>query len=299
MTSCKSTLDKSISETLSREEMVSICKDRNLPNLEKIITSIGSKESLYRELDEAFLIKYSDLTYRDIIEYWELVNDSIKIKEFDAKYDEYDKAFCDSVWTKLTDIRENIKNDTSFNHYAKLSYQSETVKSFVDNHYFKRVFMQVDSYEKDVDALGGIVSKVSKDGNSIDFNYFELSKRRSELYVKRSPTSAKDTLDYYSGEYDYSINILWIKKGRQIFQTSEEIWDNLVKNSTHKSNFSIWGTYTSDMVFSKSTIKKDDQLLKITKSKRRSRKEFRASLFEEQMTEKNLRAKKVVRTIPF
>ena len=53
------------------------------------------------------------------------------------------------------------------------------------------------------------------------------------------------------------------------------------------------------MVFSKSTIKKDDQLLKITKSKRRSRKEFRASLFEEQMTEKNLRAKKVVGTIPF
>ena len=83
--------------------------------------------------------------------------------------------------------------------------------------------------------------------------------------------------------------ILWVKKGRQFFQTSEEIWDNLVKNSTHKSNFSIWGTYTSDMVFSKSTIKKDDQLLKITKSKRRSRKEFRASLFEEQMTEKNLR----------
>lgn len=299
MTSCKSAIDKSISESLSSEEMVSICKGHDIPKIEYVISTLGSENSLYRELDESFLIKYSDLTYRDIIEYWGMINDSVKIKDFDKKYDEYEKETLDSIWKKLIDIRESIKKDTSFNKYAKLHYEQENVKSILNGKTFKSLSMQVDSYDKDIDALGGVVSKVSKDGASdptVNFYYFEVGKRSSDVVVKRNPTLGENASDYYSGEYDYSINILWARKGYETFYTSKDLWDNLVRNSTKSSNTSIF-VYTRDMVFSKSSIKKDEQLLKITNSKIQSRKEFRDSLFNEQMTEKNLRAKRVIGSI--
>lgn len=296
ITSCQSAIDKSISESLSSEEMVSICKGHDIPKIEYVISTLGSENSLYRELDESFLIKYSDLTYRDIIEYWGMINDSVKIKDFDKKYDEYEKETLDSIWKKLIDIRESIKKDTSFNKYAKLHYEQENVKSILNGKFFTCVSMKIDSCDKEIDEFGGIVSKVSKDGASdptVNFYYFEIGKRGSNFVVKRSPSCK----DYYSGEYDYSINILWARKGYETFYTSKDIWDNLVRNSTKFSNFSLLFYNTSDMVFTKSTVKKDEQLLKITNSKIQGRKEFRDSLFNEQMTEKNLRAKRVIGSI--
>ena len=84
----------------------------------------------------------------DIIDYCELIYDSVKIKEFDARYDAYEEIFKDSVWNKITNIRNCIKNDTSFNKYARLSYELKDEYLRYVGKKRKKISMNIDCYDK-------------------------------------------------------------------------------------------------------------------------------------------------------
>ena len=184
LTSCKSAIDKSITEPLSNKELVKICKDHSNLKLEKTLAYIGSEESFARQLGKELYLKYADVTYRDIVEFRERVTDEETIEEIRQKYEQYTSHLGDSAWKKINDIRESIKRDTSFNKYAKVNYTLEE-KEYPNIYPYpwicKKISPDAVVYDNEIEALGGIVSKVSKEGSdnpNISFNFF---------YVKVNP----------------------------------------------------------------------------------------------------------------
>lgn len=301
LTSCKSAIDKSVSEPLSNKEMIEICKENDSPYLETILADIGSKESFLREVDGGLFIKYADVTYRDIVEYRKMVTDTNKIKEFDEKYVQYVTETCDSAWEKINDIRESIKRDTSFNKYAKLNIKLEEEKLqyvYPFPKIRKNLAIYIDVFDKEIKSLGGIVSKASKEGASktiVELKFFEVGKGPRSYSFDNDPIINQDTLDFVSGEYDYSINVLWVKKGDEILYTSKDYWDLLISNGERSASFSFFNSNVMkrirNMYFRKENVITDKQLLKITNTSIISRSNFIDSLFTEQMSEKNKRAK--------
>lgn len=281
--------------------MIEICKENDSPYLETILADIGSKESFLREVDGGLFIKYADVTYRDIVEYRKMVTDTNKIKEFDEKYVQYVTETCDSAWKKINDIRESIKRDTSFNKYAKLNIKLEEEKLqyvYPFPKIRKNLAIYIDVFDKEIKSLGGIVSKASKEGASktiVELNYFEVGKGPRSYSFDNDPLINQDTLDFVSGEYDYSINVLWVKKGDEILYTSKDYWDLLISNGERPASFSFFNSNVMkrirNMYFRKENVITDKQLLKITNTSIISRSNFIDSLFTEQMSEKNKRAK--------
>ncbi len=281
--------------------MIEICKENDSPYLETILADIGSKESFLREVDGGLFIKYADVTYRDIVEYRKMVTDTNKIKEFDEKYVQYVTETCDSAWEKINDIRESIKRDTSFNKYAKLNIKLEEEKLqyvYPFPKIRKNLAIYIDVFDKEIKSLGGIVSKASKEGASktiVELKFFEVGKGPRSYSFDNDPIINQDTLDFVSGEYDYSINVLWVKKGDEILYTSKDYWDLLISNGERSASFSFFNSNVMkrirNMYFRKENVITDKQLLKITNTSIISRSNFIDSLFTEQMSEKNKRAK--------
>lgn len=299
MTSCKTVSDKSVSEPLSNEEMVAICKDKNIDYLEKIITVIGSKESFYRKNGGSIFIKYADVTYGDVVDVWVFACDSVRQNEYKEKYKAYEKEMSDTIWNRLLNIRDCIVKDTSFNKYAKLHFELEekTVKEFWSTSKTKKqVSMRIEDADSELNSLGGIVCKASKmdTGNAlVKFNFFELAKGTSGFYFKQDPYLYSDTTDFTSEKFDYSVNILWIKKDgdkERIF-TSKEYWDLLAT-----SPLSIFAnSKPQDHYFYRNVIKKDDDLLRITNSKIEEYGSFSDSLMMNELSERGRRAMSLIK----
>ena len=291
LTSCKSAIDKSITEPLSNKEMVEICKDYSDLNLEKPLAYIGSEESYLRQLAKDLYLKYADVTYRDIIKYREMATDTNRLKELKEKYDQYANVCCDSAWKKITDIRESIKRDTSFNKYAKIYYTpGESEDRFhCPPRKRKTINANIDLYDNEITRFGGIVSKASKEGASnpiIKFHIYDAYVDRYGCRFSRNPAYDEDTLDYVSGEYDYAFNILWVEKGGETLYTSKEYWDLLKSNSKPiLFSYSFYDSY-----FVRDIAINDKQLFKITNIDIKSRKAFTDSLLFEQMNERTRRA---------
>ena len=233
LTSCKSAIYKSITEPLSNKEMVKICKDHSDLKLEKTLAYIGSEESFVRQLGKELYLKYADVTYRDIVEFRERVTDEETIEEIRKKYDQYTSHLCDSAWKKINDIRESIKRDTSFNKYAKVNYTLEE-KEYPNIYPYpwicKKISPDAVVYDNEIEALGGIVSKVSKEGSdnpNISFKIFKVKVDRYINWFTRNPVDDKDTMDFVSGEYDYAFNVLWVETRDEILYTSKDNWDLL------------------------------------------------------------------------
>lgn len=283
LTSCKSAIDKSITEPLSNKEMVKICKDHSDLNIENALAYIGSEESFVRQLGKELYLKYADVTYRDIVEFRERVTDEETIEEIRKKYDQYTSHLCDSAWKKINDIRESIKRDTSFNKYAKVNYTLEE-KEYPNIYPYPWIYKKISPdavvYDNEIRKLGGIVSKVTKDGSAnpnISFNYFCVKVDPYILFIQ-NPVDDKDTLDFVSGEYDYAFNVLWVETRDDILYTSKDNWDLL------KSRLGFNNSYY------KKDILDDRRLFKITNIDIMSKEEFEDSLFRKQLDEKTIRA---------
>ena len=291
LTSCKSAIDKSITEPLSNKEMVKICKDHSDLKLEKTLAYIGSEESFARQLGKELYLRYADVTYRIIVEFRERVTDEETIEEIRQKYDQYTSHLCDSAWKKITDIRESIKRDTSFNKYAKIYY---TLGESEDRFHCpprkrKTINANIDLYDNEITRFGGIVSKASKEGASnpiIKFHIYDAYVDRYGCSFSRYPEYAEDTLDYVSGEYDYAFNILWVEKGGETLYTSKEYWDLLKSNSKPR----LFSNSFCDSYFEREIAIADEQLFKITNIDIMSKEEFEDSLFRKQLDEKTIRA---------
>lgn len=285
LTSCKSAIDKSITEPLSNKEMVKICKDYSDLKLEKTLAYIGSEESFARQLGKELYLRYADVTYRDIVEFRERITDEETIEEIRQKYDQYTSHLCDSAWKKINDIRESIKRDTSFNKYAKVNYTLEE-KEYPNIYPYpwicKKISPEAVVYDNEIRNLGGIVSKVTKDGSAnpnISFNYFCVKVDRNINWFTINPVDDKDTLDFVSGEYDYAFNVLWVETRDDILYTSKDNWDLLGSGSSH-----------FDLHVEKDNILDNRRLLKITNIDIISQDEFEDSLFRKQLDEKTIRA---------
>lgn len=285
LTSCKSAIDKSITEPLSNKEMVKICKDHSDLNIENALAYIGSEESDLRRFAKDLYLKYADVTYRDIVKYREMVTDTNRIKELQKKYDQYANVYCDSAWKKIVDIRESIKRDTSFNKYAKVNYTLEE-KEYPNIYPYPWIYKKISPdavvYDNEIRKLGGIVSKVTKDGSAnpnISFNYFCVKVDPYILFIQ-NPVDDKDTLDFVSGEYDYAFNVLWVETRDDILYTSKDNWDLLESGSSH-----------FDLHVEKDNILDNRRLLEITNIDIISQDEFVDSLFREQLNERTRRAR--------
>lgn len=284
LTSCKSAIDKSITEPLSNKEMVKICKDHSDLNIENALAYIGSEESFVRQLGKELYLKYADVTYRDIVEFRERVTDEETIEEIRKKYDQYTSHLCDSAWKKINDIRESIKRDTSFNKYAKVNYTLEE-KEYPNIYPYpwicKKISPDAVVYDNEIEALGGIVSKVSKEGSdnpNISFNFFYVKVNPYINLFIQNPVNDKDTMDFVSGEYDYAFNVLQVETKDEILYTSKDNWDLL------KSRLGFNNSYY------KKDILDDRRLFKITNIDIMSKEEFEDSLFRKQLDEKTIRA---------
>ena len=284
LTSCKSAIDKSITEPLSNKEMVKICKDHSDLNLEKTLAYIGSEGSFARQLGKELYLKYADVTYRDIVEFRERVTDEETIEEIRQKYDQYTSHLCDSAWKKINDIRESIKRDTSFNKYAKVNYTLEE-KEYPNIYPYpwicKKISPDAVVYDNEIEALGGIVSKVSKEGSdnpNISFNFFYVKVNPYINLFIQNPVNDKDTMDFVSGEYDYAFNVLQVETKDEILYTSKDNWDLL------KSRLGFNNSYY------KKDILDDRRLFKITNIDIMSKEKFEDSLFRKQLDEKTIRA---------
>ncbi len=285
LTSCKSAIDKSITEPLSNKEMVKICKDHSDLELEKALAYIGSEESYVRQLGKELFLKYGDVTYRDIVEFRERVTDEETIEEIRQKYDQYTSHLCDSAWKKINDIRESIKRDTSFNKYAKVNYTLEE-KEYPNIYPYpwicKKISPEAVVYDNEIRYLGGVVSKVSKESSAnpnISFNFFKVKVDRNIKWFMGNPVDDKDTLDFVSGEYDYAFNVLWVETRDEILYTSKDNWDLLGSGSSH-----------FDLHVEKDNILDNRRLFRITNIDIMSKEEFEDSLFRKQLDEKTIRA---------
>ena len=137
-------------------------------------------------------------------------------------------------------------------------------------------------YDNEIRALGGIVSKVTKDGSAnpnISFNYFCVKVDRNINWFTRNPVDDKDTMDFVSGEYDYAFNVLWVETRDDILYTSKDNWDLLGSGSNH-----------FDLHVEKDNILDNRRLLEITNIDIKSQDEFVDSLFRKQLDEKAIRA---------
>lgn len=284
LTSCKSAIDKSITEPLSNKEMVKICKDHSDLKLEKTLAYIGSEESFARQLGKELYLKYADVTYRDIVEFRERVTDEETIEEIRQKYDQYTSHLCDSAWKKINDIRESIKRDTSFNKYAKVNYTLEE-KEYPNIYPYpwicKKISPDAVVYDNEIEALGGIVSKVSKEGSdnpNISFNFFYVKVNPYINLFIQNPVNDKDTMDFVSGEYDYAFNVLQVETKDEILYTSKDNWDLLESRLGFNNSY-----YKKDIL-------DDRRLFKITNIDIMSKEEFADSLFRKQLDEKTIRA---------
>lgn len=139
---------------------------------------------------------------------------------------------------------------------------------------------------------------MSKEGASkkiVELNFFELGKGVNGYRFDNDPLITQDTSDFVSGEYDYSINVLWVKKGDEILYTSKDYWDLLISNGERPVSISFSKSNVMkrirNMYFRKENVIADKQLQKITNTNIISRSSFVDSLFTEQMTEKIKRAK--------
>lgn len=293
LTSCKSAIDKSVSEPLSNEELVSICKDIENDDVIKFMTLMGSKESLIRTKDNSPFIKHADVTYRDLLDFMGTEADSTKIEELNKRYDLYVNDMVDSMWTKISAIREEIKNDTSFNRYAKLSYkviEKKPSSLSYNQKTRKKVVMDLDERNDSISEMGGIVSKVSKEGAEnpiIDFNFFVIEKSKYGYYTKQDPTYDNDTIDFVSGEFDYSINILWVKKGNEKIFTSEDNW-KLLSSKTNNSIMSIYygSSRPVDRHFQKKTANDNVELRMLTNTKIKTRKAYKDSVYYQELPDR-------------
>lgn len=291
LTSCKSAIDKSITEPLSNKEMVKICKDHSDLNIENALAYIGSEESDLRRFAKDLYLKYADVTYRDIVKYREMVTDTNRIKELQKKYDQYANVYCDSAWKKIVDIRESIKRDTSFNKYAKIYYtQGEKADRYLcPPRIRKTIDANIDLYDDNITHLGGIVSKASKEGVNnpiIEFHIYDAKVDRYGCNFLKHPVYNEDTLDFISGEYDYAFNVLWVEKDGETLYTSKEYWDLLKSHSEPR----LFGYSFCDSYFERDKAIDDEQLLKITNIDIMSKEEFADSLFRKQLDEKTIRA---------
>ncbi len=284
LTSCQSAIDKSITEPLSNKEMVEICKDHSDLNLERTLTRIGSKDSYLRQFGNDLYLKYADVTYRDIVEFRERVTDEETIEEIRKKYDQYTSHLCDSAWKKINDIRESIKRDTSFNKYAKVNYTLEE-KEYPNIYPYpwicKKISPDAVVYDNEIEALGGIVSKVSKEGSdnpNISFNFFYVKVNPYINLFIQNPVNDKDTMDFVSGEYDYAFNVLQVETKDEILYTSKDNWDLLESRLGFNNSY-----YKKDIL-------NDRRLFKITNIDIMSKEEFEDSLFRKQLDEKTIRA---------
>ncbi len=286
LTSCKSAIDKPITEPLSNKEMVEICKDHSDLGLEKALAYIGSEESYVRQFGKELFLKYGDVTYRDIVEYRKKAMDKDMMEGFHEKYHQYTSPLCDSAWKKINDIRESIKRDTSFNKYAKVNYTLEE-KEYPNIYPYPWIYKKISPdavvYDNEIRKLGGIVSKVSKEGSAnpnISFNYFCVKVDPYINLFTQNPVDDKDTLDFVSGEYDYAFNVLWVETRDDILYTSKENWDLLESGSSH-----------FDLHVEKDNILDNRRLLEITNIDIISQDEFVDSLFREQLNERTRRAR--------
>lgn len=284
LTSCKSAIDKSITEPLSNKEMVKICKDHSDLNIENALAYIGSEESFVRQLGKELYLKYADVTYRDIVEFRERVTDEETIEEIRKKYDQYTSHLCDSAWKKINDIRESIKRDTSFNKYAKVNYTLEE-KEYPNIYPYpwicKKISPDAVVYDNEIEALGGIVSKVSKEGSdnpNISFNFFYVKVNPYINLFIQNPVNDKDTMDFVSGEYDYAFNVLQVETKDEILYTSKDNWDLLESRLGFNNSY-----YKKDIL-------DDRRLFKITNIDIMSKEKFEDSLFRKQLDEKTIRA---------
>lgn len=139
---------------------------------------------------------------------------------------------------------------------------------------------------------------MSKEGASktiVELKFFELGKGVKGYRFDNDPLITQDTSDFVSGEYDYSINVLWEKKGDEILYTSKDYWDLLISNGERPVSISFSKSNVMkrirNMYFRKENVIADKQLQKITNTNIISRSSFVDSLFTEQMTEKIKRAK--------
>lgn len=285
LTSCKSAIDKSITEPLSNKEMVKICKDHSDLELEKALAYIGSEESYVRQLGKELFLKYRDVTYRDIVEYRKKAMDKDMMEGFHEKYHQYASPLCDSAWKKINDIRESIKRDTSFNKYAKVNYTLEE-KEYPNIYPYpwicKKISPDAVVYDNEIEALGGIVSKVSKEGSdnpNISFKIFKVKVDRYINWFTRNPVDDKDTMDFVSGEYDYAFNVLWVETRDEILYTSKDNWDLLESRLGFNNSY-----YKKDIL-------DDRRLLEITNIDIISQDDFVDSLFREQLNERTRRAR--------
>ncbi|MBR3520665.1 MAG: hypothetical protein IKN77_11210 [Paludibacteraceae bacterium] len=291
LTSCKSAIDKSITEPLSNKEMVKICKDHSDLKLEKTLAYIGSEESYARQLGKELYLRYADVTYRDIVEFRERVTDEETIEEIRKKYDQYTSHLCDSAWKKINDIRESIKRDTSFNKYAKIYYTQgeKTDRYLCPPRIRKTIDANIDLYDDNITHLGGIVSKASKEGVNnpiIEFHIYDAKVDRYGCNFLKHPVYNEDTLDFISGEYDYAFNVLWVEKDGETLYTSKEYWDLLKSHSEPR----LFGYSFCDSYFERDKAIDDEQLFKITNIDIMSKEEFADSLFRKQLDEKTIRA---------
>lgn len=292
LTSCKSAIDKSITEPLSNKEMVKICKDHSDLELEKALAYIGSEESFVRQLGKELYLKYADVTYRDIVEFRERVTDEETIEEIRKKYDQYTSHLCDSAWKKINDIRESIKRDTSFNKYAKIYYTQgeKTDRYLCPPRIRKTIDANIDLYDDNITHLGGIVSKASKEGVNnpiIEFHIYDARVDRYGCNFLKHPVHNEDTLDFISGEYDYAFNVLWVEKDGETLYTSKEYWDLLKSHSEPI----LFGYSFCDSYFERDKAIDDKQLFEITNIDIISQDEFVDSLFREQLNERTRRAR--------
>ena len=238
-----------------------------------------------RQLGKELFLKYRDVTYRDIVEYRKKAMDKDMMEGFHEKYHQYASPLCDSAWKKINDIRESIKRDTSFNKYAKVNYTLEE-KEYPNIYPYpwicKKISPDAVVYDNEIEALGGIVSKVSKEGSdnpNISFKIFKVKVDRYINWFTRNPVDDKDTMDFVSGEYDYAFNVLWVETRDEILYTSKDNWDLLESRLGFNNSY-----YKKDIL-------DDRRLFEVTNIDIISQDDFVDSLFREQLNERTRRAR--------